>query len=69
MRRMGLSFKRPESTSAYWLQKMLFIMTITFMCYHVFGDFVYIILIMSNSPRIEDVVPLFHTFGYGVLSK
>lgn len=69
MRRIGLSFKAPESSTAYVLQKMMFIMTISSMCYHVFGDIVYICLTLSNSPRVEDVVPLFHTFGYGVMSK
>lgn len=69
MRRMGLSFKVPEKKSAYVLQKMIFIFTITSMCYHVFGDIIYICLTLSHSPRVEDVVPLFHTFGYGLLSK
>lgn len=69
MRRMGLSFKTPENRSAYWVQKIIFIFTISSMCYHVFGDIVYICLTLYDSPRVEEVVPLFHTFGYGVLSK
>lgn len=69
MRRIGLSFKVPESTPAYWLQKTIFILTVSSICYHVFSEIAFIGLTLSNSPRVEDVVPLFHTFGYGLLSE
>lgn len=69
MRRIGLSFLNPKSKSEYRKQKAMFILSMTSICYHVFGDIVYIGLTLSDSPRVEDVVPLLHTFGYGALSK
>lgn len=69
MRRIGLSFTKPKSAKAYLAQKLMFILSVISICYHVFSEIVYIGLTLSNSPRVEDVVPLFHTFGYGALSK
>nr|QEE82745.1 odorant receptor 27 [Conogethes pinicolalis] len=68
MNRIGLSFEEPKNTTAYLLQKCMFVLSVMGICYHVFSEIVYIGLTLSNSPRVEDVVPLFHTFGYGALS-
>nr|ARO70237.1 Odorant Receptor 25 [Dendrolimus punctatus] len=68
MRRIGLSFIKPKSASAYFIQKLMFALSVFSICYHVFSEIAYIGLTLSNSPRVEDVVPLFHTFGYGALS-
>lgn len=69
MRRIGLSFESPKNTSAYLRQKLIFVLSVCGICYHVFSEIVYIGLTLTNSPRVEDVVPLFHTFGYGALSE
>lgn len=69
MRRIGLSFIKPKNRSEHWKQKAMFMLSMASICYHVFGDMIYIALTLSNSPRVEDVVPLLHTFGYGALSK
>ncbi|XP_059049045.1 odorant receptor 85c-like [Achroia grisella] len=68
MKSMGLSFEEPRNVMTFLFQKLVFILSVCTLCYHVFGDFVYIGITLSNSPRVEDVVPLFHTYGYGVLS-
>nr|ALS03874.1 odorant receptor 3 [Ectropis obliqua] len=68
MRRIGLSFDAPKSTTAYLKQQLMLVLSVCGICYHVFSEIVYIGLTLSNSPRVEDVVPLFHTFGYGALS-
>lgn len=70
MRRIGLSLVQdPKSRSAYLRQKLMLITSVCGICYHVFSEIVFIGLTLANSPRVEDVVPLFHTFGYGALSK
>lgn len=69
MRRIGLSFEEPKNASSYLAQKFMLVLSVMSICYHVFSEIVYIGLTLSNSPRVEDVVPLFHTFGYGALSK
>lgn len=69
MSRVGLSFISPKTKSDFWKQKAMFVISMSSICYHVFGDIVYIALTLSDSPRVEDVVPLLHTFGYGALSK
>nr|QRF70981.1 odorant receptor [Semiothisa cinerearia] len=68
MRRIGLSFASPKGAAAYLKQQVMFALSVLGICYHVFSEIVYIGLTLSNSPRVEDVVPLFHTFGYGALS-
>ncbi|CAB3237138.1 unnamed protein product [Arctia plantaginis] len=68
MRRIGLSFENPKNASAYLRQKLMFALSVCSICYHVFSEIAFIGLTLSNSPRVEDVVPLFHTFGYGALS-
>ncbi|XP_073958621.1 odorant receptor 4-like [Choristoneura fumiferana] len=68
MRWIGLSFDPPANARAYMRQKLMFIVSVCAIVYHVFSEIVYIGLTVSNSPRVEDVVPLFHTFGYGALS-
>lgn len=37
--------------------------------YHVFSDVVFFSQLMVNSPKVEDIVPTFHTFGFGLLCK
>lgn len=69
MRRIGINFDKPKSTSSYLIQQVIFILSALCICYHVFSEAVNIGLTFFNSPRVEDVVPLFHTFGYGALSK
>lgn len=69
MNRIGLSFEEPKSATSYFLQKCMLILSVASICYHVFSEIAYIGLTLSNSPRVEEVVPLFHTFGYGALSK
>lgn len=69
MNRIGVSFEEPKNATSYILQKCMFALSVLTICYHVFSEIVYIGLTLSNSPRVEDVVPLFHTFGYGALSK
>ncbi|XP_063373151.1 odorant receptor 4-like [Cydia amplana] len=68
MQCIGLSFKRPDGTARLLRQKLMFVASICTIVYHVFSEIVYIGLTLSNSPRVEEVVPLFHTFGYGALS-
>nr|QLI62054.1 odorant receptor 11 [Streltzoviella insularis] len=68
MRYIGLSFEEPKSRRGYLTQKLMFLLSVCVIFYHVFSEIVYIGLTLSNSPRVEDVVPLFHTFGYGALS-
>ncbi|XP_026764620.1 odorant receptor 85c-like [Galleria mellonella] len=67
MKCMGLSFEHPKTMTTYIIQKLMFILSVCAICYHVFGDIVYIGITMVHSPQVEDVVPLFHTFGYGAL--
>lgn len=69
MRRIGINFDKSKSTSSYLKQQATFIFSALCICYHVFSEAVNIGLTFSNSPRVEDVVPLLHTFGYGALSK
>lgn len=69
MRHIGLSFDKPKSASAYFRQKLIFVASVCGICCHVFSEFINIVLTFASSPRVEDVVPLFHTFGYGALSK
>nr|AST36282.1 putative odorant receptor OR59 [Hedya nubiferana] len=68
MRCIGLSFERPANSVRFLCQKLMFVVSVCTIVYHVFSEIVYIGLTLSNSPRVEDVVPLFHTFGYGALS-
>ncbi|XP_028025227.1 odorant receptor 4-like isoform X1 [Bombyx mandarina] len=68
MKRIGLSFESPKDFSSLLRQKIMFLLSFCGICYHVFSEIVYIGLTLTNSPRVEDVVPLFHTFGYGALS-
>ncbi|XP_052753655.1 odorant receptor 4 [Galleria mellonella] len=68
MKCMGLSFEDAKSTTTYFIQKLVLLLSVSAVCYHVFSDIVYIAITLANSPRVEDVVPLFHPFGYGVLS-
>ncbi|XP_013195433.2 odorant receptor 4 isoform X1 [Amyelois transitella] len=68
MRRIGLSFESPKTMTSFLLQKLMFVASVCGICYHVFSEIVFIGLTLANSPRVEDVVPLFHTFGYGALS-
>lgn len=69
MRRIGLSFDEALTAGAYFRQKLIFIASVCGIFAHVFSELVNIILTFYNSPRVEDVVPLLHTFGYGALSK
>ncbi|XP_049888049.1 odorant receptor 85c-like [Pectinophora gossypiella] len=68
MRFIGLSFNPANNASEFMQQKVMLVLSVLGICYHVFSEIVYIGLTLSNSPRVEDVVPLFHTFGYGALS-
>nr|AQQ73536.1 olfactory receptor 69 [Heliconius melpomene rosina] len=68
MRRIGLSFDKPRNATDYFLQKLIFSLSICGICCHVSTEFINIVLTFASSPRVEDVVPLFHTFGYGALS-
>lgn len=68
MKLIGLSFEKPKGRSLL-RQKLMFTLSVCTICYHVFSEIVNIGLTFSNSPKVEDVVPLFHTFGYGVLSE
>ncbi|KAG6447599.1 odorant receptor 85c [Manduca sexta] len=68
MRRIGLSFEKHKNASAHLRQQLMFALSVCSICYHVFSEIMYIGLTLANSPRVEDVVPLFHTFGYGALS-
>ena len=69
MRQIGLSFDKPRNAAAYFRQKLIFSLSICGICCHVSTEFINIVLTFASSPRVEDVVPLFHTFGYGALSK
>ncbi|CAH0405882.1 unnamed protein product [Chilo suppressalis] len=68
MERIGISFESPKSNIANVRQKLMFVLSVWGICYHVFSEIAYICLTLTKSPRVEDVVPLFHTFGYGALS-
>lgn len=69
MARLGLTYSRPLTTLALIRQKIMLVLSFFGLFYHIFSDLIFIIVTMSQSPRVEDVVPLFHTFGYGTLSK
>jgi hypothetical protein len=69
MKYIGISFVDPKTRGAYLCQKLIFMFSVFIICYHVFSDVVYMALIFSHSPKIEDIVPYFHTFGYGALSE
>ncbi|GBP12143.1 Odorant receptor 4 [Eumeta japonica] len=68
MHRIGLSFESKKSFFSYVWQKVLFALSFASICYHVFSEITYISITLVNSPRVEEVVPLLHTFGYGLLS-
>ncbi|XP_013166614.1 PREDICTED: odorant receptor 4-like [Papilio xuthus] len=68
MQRIGFSFNRTNRFVSYYTQKLMFILSVCGICYHVFSEMVFIGLTLWNSPRVENVVPLLHTFGYGALS-
>lgn len=68
-RRLGLSFTPPKTRLAYYKDKIIFLISVTSMFCHIIGDIVYISQVFSKSPRVEDVVPLLHTFGYAILCK
>ncbi|XP_050665425.1 odorant receptor 85c-like [Leptidea sinapis] len=68
MRRIGFSFDRSKSVKSNLWQTFLFTASILSICYHVLSEIIFIILSIAKSPNVEDIVPLFHTTGYGVLS-
>ncbi|CAG9783101.1 unnamed protein product [Diatraea saccharalis] len=68
MKRIGISFECPKSSLAKLRQKFVFVLSTWAICYHVFSEIAFIGLTLAKEPRVEDVVPLFHTFGYGALS-
>ncbi|CAH2267138.1 jg2876 [Pararge aegeria aegeria] len=68
MQRIGFSFDKPKNAAAYLLQKIILVVSVCGICLHVFSELAYILFTFASSPSIEDVVPLFHTFGYGALS-
>ncbi|KAJ2946490.1 hypothetical protein O0L34_g12538 [Tuta absoluta] len=68
MRLIGLSFEAPKTATGNLLQKAMLALSVMSICYHVFSEIAFIGLALSNSPKVEEVVPLFHTFGYGALS-
>ncbi|XP_059048992.1 odorant receptor 4-like [Achroia grisella] len=68
MKCLGLSFEDAKTITTYVIQKMKLLLCVSAVCYHVFSDIVYIGLTLSDSPRVQDVVPLFHPFGYSILS-
>ncbi|KPJ15533.1 hypothetical protein RR48_09462 [Papilio machaon] len=68
MQQIGFSFKRPNRFATYYRQKLIFILCVCSICYHLFSEVVIIGLTLFNSPRVEDVVPLLHIVGYGILS-
>ncbi|KAM3966690.1 odorant receptor 4 [Aphomia sociella] len=68
MKCIGLSIEDANSMTSYFIQKLMLILSACGICYHVFSEIIFIGLTLANSPRVEDVVPLFHTFGYGALS-
>ncbi|XP_053600219.1 odorant receptor 85c-like [Plodia interpunctella] len=68
MRRIGLSSDSSGTAVSYVLQQLMFAASVCGICYHVFSEIVFIGLTLAHSPKVQDVVPLFHTFGYGALS-
>ncbi|XP_041974143.1 odorant receptor 4-like [Aricia agestis] len=68
MKFIGLSFTKPASNEAYLVQKMIVLISVCSICYHVFSEVMNIIFTFANSPKVEEVVPLFHVLGYGALS-
>ncbi|XP_034840986.1 odorant receptor 4-like [Maniola hyperantus] len=68
MQHIGFSFDKPKNAAAYFLQKFILIISVCGICLHVFTELVYILFTFASTPSIEDVVPLLHIFGYGVLS-
>ncbi|XP_038208938.1 odorant receptor 85c-like [Zerene cesonia] len=68
MRYIGFSFDEPKHRIARLLQRLWFFASIVVICSHGFSEIAFIVVTFANSPRVEDVVPLFHTLGYGILS-
>lgn len=69
MRQFGLSFDKPPNRRAFIRQKLILYLCFFGISYHIFSDIVNIGVTLATTPRVEFVVPLFHTFGYGALSK
>lgn len=69
MQRIGFSFDKPATASAYLQQKFILVVSVCGICVHVLTELVHLLFTFASSPSMEDVVPLFHIFGYGVLSK
>nr|AXY83397.1 putative odorant receptor 15 [Conopomorpha sinensis] len=68
MRQFGLTFVPPKNSYVYFRDKVMLI--ISFMCilYHISSEIIFIAITLASSPKVEEIVPLFHTFGYGALS-
>ncbi|NP_001292437.1 uncharacterized protein LOC105398380 [Plutella xylostella] len=69
MRQFGLSFDKPPNRRAFIKQKLILYLCFFGISYHIFSDIVNIGVTLATTPRVEFVVPLFHTFGYGALSS
>lgn len=69
MNLIGFTLHKPTSLSDIVIQRLIFVWTIVGVSIHVFSETSFLYVTSRNSPRIEDVVPLIHTVGYGSLSK
>ncbi|CAG4925069.1 unnamed protein product [Colias eurytheme] len=68
MRLIGFSLTKPKTPTSVFLQRLTFVATIFGVGIHVFSEVTFLCVTSANSPRVEDVVPLIHTVGYGILS-
>lgn len=68
MARFGLTYTKPSTTSAFIKQKVMFLLSFFGIFYHIISDIIFIAVTIVKNPRVEFVVPLLHTFGYGALS-
>lgn len=68
VRQFGLTFEPTKNPYHYTREKLMVILSFVTICYHVFSELVYIVLVLAHEPKVETVVPLLHTFGYGFLS-
>ncbi|CAK1548309.1 unnamed protein product [Leptosia nina] len=68
MRLIGFTLHKPKTPSAVIIQKLIFSATVVGVVIHVLSELSFLCVTSTNSPRVEDVVPLIHTVGYGILS-
>lgn len=69
LRNIGIVIDRTQSNLVHLLRHQLLIgLCFLTILYHVISDVVFLVDVMLKSPTVMDIVPGFHTFGYGLQS-